>query len=45
MGNGRYFIVVSFFSHLTVPLISRLSEWNVGVVFCDERLLIAALIP
>ena len=26
MGNGRYFIVVSFFSHLTVPLISGFAE-------------------
>ena len=45
MGNGRYFIVVSFFSHLTVPLISRLSEWNIGVVFCDEKHMTAALFP
>ncbi len=26
MGNGRYFIVVSFFSHLTVSLISGFAE-------------------
>ena len=34
MGNGRYFIVVSFFSHLTVPLISGFAavEYRSGVL-------------
>ena len=34
MGNGRYFIVVSFFFHLTVPLISGFAgvEYRSGVL-------------